>query len=261
MSGDGDRRLAVICQTGSLENLSWRLKRRGWEVIRVEAIRTEPVPYPRRPPWLDRNPPADLWVVTSRAVVDTFLSAYPEWIPRLREIPDVAAVGNDTRRSLETCGFRRIRTARRGGSRDLLRSVVPVRGRRVLYLRSDRAGPLLARELRERGGRVIDRVVYRVRERHALRPAVRRRLRSVSAWAVSSPSSLEAFRRLLGPELFDARIRDIRAFALGLRTAQALRKAGARHVSVPKVSTEEGFTKLLEKALKDGEPSISRRTR
>jgi uroporphyrinogen-III synthase len=229
-------------------------------VLRVETIRAEPVPLPRRPLWLDSRPPADLWVVTSRAVVDTFLRAQPDWIPPLRTIPDVIAVGSDTRHALETCGFGPIRTAARGGSRDLLAVMGPVRGRRVLYLRSDRAGTLLADELRQRGGQVIDRVVYRVRERRALRSEERRRLGTVPIWAVSSPSALEAFRRLLGPVVFDARIRDVRLFALGARTAHALRTAGARRVNVPNRSTEEGFTKLLEKALGDGFPRTPRPT-
>jgi len=259
MNGEGVRRLAAICQVGSLENLSRRLQRRGWEVLRVETIRAEPVPLPRRPLWLDSRPPADLWVVTSRAVVDTFLRIHPEWIPRLREIPDVVAVGRDTQTSLETHGFGPIRTAHRGGSQALLASLGPVRGRRVLYLRSDRAGTALAKELRRRGGRVIDRVVYRVRARRVLSPTERRRVASVPTWVVSSPSALEAFRHVLGSRVFDARVRRVQAFALGARTARAFKKAGGRRVRVPNQSSEEGFTKLLEKELNDGDPSSSRR--
>lgn len=261
MKGEGDRRLAVICQVGSLGNLSRRLQRRGWEVTRVEAIRSEPVSIPRRPRWLDRHPPADLWVVTSRAVVDTFLQVHPDWIVRLRRIPEVAAVGNDTRLSLETCGFAPVRTVGRGGSRDLLRSLGTLRGRRVLYLRSDRAGTFLAKELRGKGAQVIDRVVYRVREQRALAPAERRGLASVPIWVVSSPSALLAFRHLLGARVFDARVHDIWGFALGARTADAMRRAGGRSVRTPNSSTEEGFTKLLEKELDDGLPSTPRRTR
>lgn len=251
MTGETDRRIAVVCRSGSLPNLSARLERWGWTPIRVETIHAVPVSIPAAPRWLRRRPVADRWVVTSRAVAEPFLLQHPEWIAALRSVPEVVAVGADTRASLQRLGIGPVRAAPRGGSRDLLASLGPVRGQTTLYLRSDRAGPDLARRLRRRGGRVLSRIVYRIVEAGRLPTVDRRRLLSVPVWVISSPSALGGFRTMLGAAAFDARVRDVRVFALGERTARAVRRAGGRGVRVPKVSTEEGLTKLLEKALGD----------
>ena len=246
------RRAAIICRAGSLHSLTRRLRDLGWDVVRVETIRIEAAPTGRRPAWLRRTPPADLWVVTSRAIVDPVLRVHPKWVADLRRIPETVAIGDDTARALERIGVGPIRVAPRGGSSDLLRTMWPVRGRRVLYLRSDRAGPSLARHLRRRGARVIDRVVYRIREGPPLSPSARQKLAESETWVISSPSALEGLRRTLGPAAFDAKVREARCFALGERTARAIREAGARRVMAARTSTQEGLTKLLEKELTDG---------
>lgn len=244
-------RVLVLCRAGSLLSLPRTLSRAGRTVERIETIRTESVRMRGTPAWLRDEPPADLWIVTSRAIADTFLRPRPEWRARLRRIPEVVAVGSDTRRALASSGFRHVRSAPDGGNPALLRVLGRRLDRRVLYLRSDRAGPGLARELRRRGARVRERVVYRVRTGRPVRAAERRRLGAAVTWAVSSPSALDGFRTMLGAATFDRRIARVDCVALGPRTARALRAAGARRVAVARPSTQEGLTKLLAKELRD----------
>lgn len=259
MTAAADRRIVVLARASSLNRMSSTLRARGWEVVRVATIAAVPVPIRRVPPWLRRRPVADIWAVTSRAVADTVLRAHPEWERPLRTIPVVVAVGPGTARALRARGFVALRVADEGGARELLRHFGHVRGRRILYLRSNRAGPHLARRLRHRGARVVERVVYRVRESGPVGARQRARLRSVPVWAVASPTALAGFRRMLGRPEFDRQIARVRLFALGERTARAARAAGARRVVTPSRSTEEGFTNLLEQALDDGSESADGR--
>ena len=251
-------RLLLVCRTGSLLPLYRKLARHRGDVVRIETIHTEAAARTQLPAWARSRPPADLWIVTSRAVVDTFLRAQPDRLGELRRIPTIYAVGPDTRRALLSAGFRRVHAAPGGGARQLLRSLGPLGGRRILYLRSDRAGSELTNALRRRGARVQDRVVYRVRTGKPIPARDRRRFAGASAWAVSSPSALYGFRRMLGTAAFGRRIAEVRCFALGERTARALRAAGARHVVSAAPSTQEGFTNLLEKVLSDARTGSSR---
>ena len=254
-----DRRVALVGARGSLVDLGRRLARRGWQPVRVAAVRTEPVRVRFRPRWLGRQPPADLWIVTSRAVVTTFLRHHATWVRRLRRVPWVAAVGPETALALRRTGIRNVGLVARGGSDDLLARLGPIAGVRVLYLRSDRAGPALARRLRAGGARVVDRVVYRTRPGPRLARGRRERIGSIPVWVVTSPSALAGLRYMLGRPTFDRYRGEVRAFAFGERTARSLRTSGVRQVRTPNESTEEGFTRLLEKALGDAPHGRRRR--
>ncbi len=260
MTNRSDRRVAVVSRADSLTGAVAHLSASGWTVVRVPTIATEPVRSSGVPGWTRRRPVADLWVVTSRAVVDTLRSAPGEWRSALRSIPSIVAVGPSTARALRTGGFERVGIVSTGGSRELLRAIGPVRGRRILHLRSDAAGPRLAQRLRRRGARVIDRVVYRVVPAAPARAAARTRIGSIPVWVVASPSALVGLRRVLGDAEFDRRISTVRLFAMGERTTRAARSAGARRVEAPSRSTEEDLTNLLEQALGDA-PGPRSRTR
>ena len=256
-----DRRVALIGAAGSLVALERRLAERGWEPVRLEAIRTEPVRIRSVPTWLRRRPPADLWIVTSRAVVTAFLANHPHWRRPLRTIPRVVVVGPDTARALRGIGITRLGSVTRSGSASLLAGLGPVAGLRVVYLRSDLAGPSLARRLRARGARVVDRIVYRTRKGRRLNRSLQVRVGSIPVWVVSSPSALAGFRRMIGRAVFRRYGETARGFAIGARTARAMRASGLRRIVVPNESTEEGFTRLLEETLGDAPSSPSRRPR
>ena len=146
----------------------------------------------------------------------------------------------------------------RGGSAALLAGLGPVAGLRVVHLRSDLAGPDLARWLRARGARVVDRVVYRTRAGKRLPAAHRETIGSIPVWVVVSPSALDGFRTMVGPAVFRRYRGTVRGFAIGARTARAMRQSGLRRVAAPSESSEEGFTRLLEETLGDAPRSSSR---
>ena len=256
-----DRRIALIGSAGSLVGLERRLADRGWTPVRVEAVRTESVRVRSVPAWLRRRPPADLWIVTSRAVVTTFLAGCPDWRRALRTIPKVIAVGPDTALALRRNRVTSLGRVTRGGSKALLAGLGPVAGLRIVYLRSDLAGPDLARRLRSRGARVVDRVVYRTRKAGPLPRALRETVGSMPIWIVTSPSALAGFRTMVGRAVFGQYRGTTEGFALGARTARAMRRDGIRRVTAPNESTEEGFTRLLEKTLGDASRQSARRSR
>ncbi|MGI0132882.1 MAG: uroporphyrinogen-III synthase [Thermoplasmata archaeon] len=241
------RHAVVVGSPGTLEKPAEFLSRRGWRIERPAVIRAVPVPLGHPPDWLLRRPGPDVWVVTSRAVITAFWASHPPWRPPLRRIPEIWAVGPGTARALRGLGLKVHVAHGRGGQRGLLGSLPSLRGRRVVYLRSDLAGTDLARELRKRGARVRDRVVYRVITRPRLSAAERRAVLGADLWLVASPSALRAFRRALGPATFRKEARRVRAFALGTRTVREARRAGLGRVRVPARSTEEAFTKLVAK--------------
>ncbi len=243
--------IAILSSARSFRSLSRHLAQRGWEPMRVETIRTVPVRIRSPQLWRRYPSPADLWIVSSRAVVDSLLRYNSDWLPVLRKIPQVVAIGRDTARALISIGISRVRTSGQGGTPALLRVLGRVRGRLILYLRSDRAGPDLAARLRRAGAKVRERVVYRTRLGRPLNPAARRRLGGAPVWVVASPSSLFGFRRVAGEELFQSRRTQVHCFAIGKRTARALRSAGVRRVSVSPESSERGFTRFLVQALGD----------
>ncbi len=246
------RTLLVASASGTLLRLSRELTDRGWTVRRLETVRTTPVRFARLPRWLVRGPRPDVWVVTSRAVVETFARGHEGRLRALRRIPCVVAIGPGTASALRSVGLRPRSGAPAGGTAALLSALGAVDGLRVLYLRSDRAGPVLARRLRRRGATVIERVVYRTRPASRLSRTTRERLAGVRVWAVSSPSAVAGLRRALGEPLFRRERERVRAVAIGPRTGRALRAAGVREVHVSAESSEEGLTKLLGHVLGDG---------
>jgi uroporphyrinogen-III synthase len=196
----------------------------------------------------------DVWIVTSRSVAAAFLRANPEWQPVVQRIPRVVAIGPGTAQALRDAGVPHVRTAPGpGGAASVLANLPAggIKGRTVLYLRSELASPELARELRRRGARVLDRIAYRVRLGRPLAREQAERLASLPIWVVTSPSALSGFIRMIGIARFRARRRSVRAFALGPRTLDALRARGLVHAEASSDSHEEGFTKFLEQALDD----------
>jgi uroporphyrinogen-III synthase len=259
MTMRGSAQILLACRAGTLVRLPGLLARSGLAVRRVETLRLEAVPARKPPAWLHRRPPGDLWVVTSRGVVDTFLRVHPDWVEALRRVPRVVAVGPGTRRALAGAGIPRAEVASDGGARELLRALGPVRGLLVIYLHSDRAGHTVTRVLRRRGARVRERTVYRVRETEPATDAELARLLVPTVWAVSSPSALRGLRRALGRDAFERRLREVQCFALGERTAEALRHAGARRLVTSRPSTEEGLTKALAQMRDDAADEPARR--
>lgn len=243
----------LIGAEGSLPHLEARTRRAGWRVVRVVAIRTASVRLGPPPRWLTGARPPDVWVVTSRAVIERFWQSHSSWHPFLRRIPSVVAVGPRTARSLRAVGLRPRVAPGGGDAAALLAGMGTVRGRRVLCLRSSEAGGGLARALRRRGAVVQDRVAYRVLPQRRLAAGVRRAAREADLWLVTSPTSFRAFLAAAGPELARSRAGALRVVALGPRTAREVRRAGVGGVRRPRSATEDDFTRLVGRVLRDAD--------
>lgn len=123
--------------------------------------------------------------------------------------------------------------------------------RRILYLRSDAAGPRLARALRRNGHRVLDVVVYRLTAPSALTARDRHRLASADLLVVTSPSGLSTLRRRLSRSEFVRLTRSSRLVVLGERSRRAAAGHGFRQTSVAPTSTAQRFTRHLLRELRD----------
>jgi uroporphyrinogen-III synthase len=117
--------------------------------------------------------------------------------------------------------------------------------RTIVYFRSDRAGPRLARRLRDLGHGVLDLVVYRLEVPPAIGPRDRRRLLQSQLIVATSPSSLAALKSRLDRKAFDHVRRHVAVVVLGELSRRAATKLGFRRVRVAPSTATQPFTRCL----------------
>jgi uroporphyrinogen III methyltransferase / synthase len=106
-------------------------------------------------------------------------------------------------------------------------AALPLAGRRILWPRAAKAGPTLARGLREAGARVDDFAVYRTEPVPFDAAALRAELAGgrLHALTFASPSAARSFAAGMGPDgMADAK--RARVAAIGFVTGEALRSLG-----------------------------------
>jgi uroporphyrinogen-III synthase len=176
----------------------------------------------------------DLVVLTSPGATDLFRDALRAEQIDLRRVPDVATSGPATTAALAGMGLvPRWAPDRHFGGQGLLECLAAedLTGRRILRLRSDKAGPTLAEALRARGADVTDGVLYRNTPR-ALAAAD---LPPFDAVFLASSSAVAALVALQPPETL--RAKDL--LPIGRPTAEALRRRGLEPVVVPAEATAQ----------------------
>ena len=256
MRHDRRRSIALVGGPETLDGLEGRLLRANVVLRRVPVLEfPEVVPRPRCP-WPRRPRTFDLLLVGSLRAVDRFVR--PCLDPASAGRATVWAVGATTARAMRRLGWRRVRSAPRAGIDAVLAALGPGRGRRLVYPRSDRAGPDAGRRLRARGWRVWDPIVYRTRTRPALRPSERRLLERADAWIATSPSSLSALRRLLEADRFERLRQTVLLIALGDRTLRAARGHGFRNAESAGTATVQGLTYYVVRRFPNGTPPRAR---
>ncbi len=237
--------IALLATPGALAGIDARLARARIRLVRIPSAEPRPVPPSR---WLGRLLRAaapDTIVVTSRNAVPAGVAP---WLrsaaPRATRL-EYWAAGPATARALKSLGIRRVRTARALGGAPLGRAIAPGPRRTVLYLRSDRAGPDLARRLRRRGHRVLEVVVYRTARAPPLSARARREIFSAGLLVVTSPSGLDGLvRRLAARDRVRLR-RSARLVVLGARSRSAARSHRFLSVSVAPSADPVRFTRYL----------------
>ncbi len=243
--------VVVVGGPGTLPRLDERLRRAGVRAVRITAFDPRPTAPGRWLPRLRRSADPDTIVLTSRHGVAAGLVPWLRSRGRLAGRLEFWAAGPGTADALRKAGVRRARRPRGLGAAALLRDLGNRAPRNIVYLRSDRSGPGLARALRDRGHHVVEAVVYRLGAGAALSARDRGALRSAHVWISTSPSGLSALRRQLGPREFGSLRKKTRLIVLGSRSLRAARGHGFRRVLDAGSTDAQRLTRLVLRGLRD----------
>lgn len=251
MAGRPSSSVVLYSLPGSMDGLEASLRRSGVRLVRLSSLRPRPIPPARWLPGLSRYDPPDVVVVTSRSAVEAGVRPWrASSVSRNRSV-EFWAVGPGTARALRGAGIPRVRRPSGIGARAVAAALARKGPRRILYLRSDRAGPELTRALRRQGHRVIERVVYHLQP--ASLPAQgRRAVSAADLLVVTSPSGLSTLRRELGSAAFGEVARGVPLVVLGERSRRAARDRGFLRASVAPSTTPQRFTRHLLRELRHG---------
>lgn len=215
------------------------------EVVRFESARIRPVARTAWLPRILRAPQFDTIVVTSRRAIPHGLLPWARASRSTTGPSELWAVGPATARAVSAALGRRCRHPSPAGGAELERALRRSPGRRILYFRSDRAGPELARGLRKHGHRVREAVVYRT---HSPAPlSLRRRavLSTLRLLVASSPSALVFLRRSAGRATWTALRRTVPVIVPGPRSARCARHLGFADVRIVRWDRPQRFTRRL----------------
>lgn len=174
-------------------------------------------------------------------------------VPGPPETMKVAAVGPSTAAALEDAGWP-VHRVPSGGSGEALveafRRAGDAAGARIFFPASAIAREVIPDGLTALGAQVDRRTAYGMELLAVDAEACRRSVDEgeVQVVTFASPSAMEGLRTCLGPELFSRLARDLPAAAMGPTTAEALRQAGWKRVSVAKLPTMEGLADAAEAA-------------
>ncbi len=224
------------------------LRDHGVRVDRVPVLRYVPIPSHRLQRQLDRFGPYDLLLLTSPAAVRAMARARA--LPPVRSphrTPSVLAGGPATARAARVAGLSvRWRTAE-GVGRAVIRPLRSGGPRRIVYPRSNRAGPELAARLRGQGHTVLDLVAYRVLPVSRLNREAQLHLLGADRLVATSPSALSSLRRAIAPRTF-RQLRDRRNLVvLGERSARAARGHGFAGVRTLANVRDEAVVRALRR--------------
>jgi uroporphyrinogen-III synthase len=234
----------------TLSGVDERLRRRGVRPVRIASWAAEPIDPIVWISRLTRPPGVDTVVVTSRAAVASGVRPWRQVLGRFPPGIEFWAVGPGTARALRAVGVGHVRRPPTVGTN---RFVPALRGRRrrtIAYLRSDLAGPRLARALRRDGHRVRDVVVYRATAPDPLTSHDRGELGRARLLVVTSPSGLDHLRAAAGPRDFRRLTESVPLVVLGERSRRTARQLRFGRISIAPGTTPQRFTQFLMRELR-----------
>lgn len=243
--------VVLLSGTDTLKGIDPLLKRAGIRLVRIPLLTHLPVDPRAWFPRLEGASRPDAVILTSRAAVSMGFEPWYKTLGNHRGAVEFWAVGPETARGLREARARPVRRPGRIGARGIVRAFRRRPPQEILYFRSDRAGPGLARELRILGHRVRDLIVYKVREVPKLDSRARRDLRRARVLIATSPSALSGLRHGLDAPTFLQLRRRVRLVVLGERSRNAARGHGFREISVLRPTSAQGFTRHLLRELRD----------
>jgi uroporphyrinogen-III synthase len=251
MSPSAAPSVVLLSAPGTLEDVDPLLRKEGIRLIRIPSL----VPRPIAPMiWLRRIPPTarrETVIVTSRTAVTAGVTPWLRTLKRGFRAPEFWASGPGTAKALRAIGARWVRLPRVVGASGMGSAIGSRPRRSILYFRSDRASPRLARELRKLGHRVTDVIVYRLGAAPPLGSKARQELLRADLVIATSPSSMAALRRGIDSSSFLRLRRSARLVVLGERSRRAARGHGFHRVSVAPSVTAQRFTRYLLRELRN----------
>ncbi len=246
MSHPRTSRIVFVGGAETLLGVERGLARHGVRVDRIPAFRYAPTAHDRLRKTLRRFGAYDVVLLTSkeaaRVMVD--LGAIPRSQGRAAH-PKMVVGGPATARALSVAGIRATWSPKQGVGRAIagrLRHRPPLR---IVYPRSDRAGPGLAATLRRQGHTVLDLVAYRVLPVGPVSRSARWNLARADRLVVTSPSALSYLRRALDTRSFRALQRRRTLVVLGEKSARSARGHGFRDVRVAPSLSDASFRDFL----------------
>lgn len=219
--------VALLASAGSMAGLDRALAQRGLTLLRISTVGVRPVPVEPLRARLRAFGRFDTVLLTGPPAARALRAVLPPGLPRARPV-EILPAGPATARSARVLGFGRVRRTRGEGAAAIAEALAEGRPRSILYPRSNRAGPGLARRLTAGGHRVLDLIVYRIAPGAPLGGRARADLLRSAAVVALSPSSVAHLRRMVDPATFSALRRGPRWIALGERTLRSVRGHGIR---------------------------------
>lgn len=243
--------VVLLSALETLRGIEPGLKRAGIRLVRITTLTYRPVDPQVWLPRIDGSSPPDAVILTSRAAVFSGFAPWRKTLSKRSAAIEFWAAGPQTARSLRAAGAHQVRQPGTVGARGIFRALRQRAPQNILYFRSDRAGPGLARQLRQQGHRVTDLIVYRIGEAPKLGTRARRELRTAKVLLATSPSALSGLRRSLDRPAFLQLRHNARLVVLGERSRRAAQGHGFRHVSVAPPTNAQGFTRALLRELRN----------
>jgi uroporphyrinogen-III synthase len=183
-----------------------------------------------------------------RAVADRLVSQGPS-LQQGGSPRRVAAVGPTTARAAEQAGFPVSYSAKTHSGVALANELgESVRGARIFLPRSNRANPDLPAVLKHHGAQVAEAIAYRTLPPADIDAAISSQISAneTDALLFFSPTAVEHFSELFGPEKLHAIQRDQAIVAVGPITAAALKKLGVTEFLAAADTNSKAVCDVLE---------------
>ncbi len=243
--------VVMLSALGTLDGVDPLLRRAKVRPVRVRSVEPRPVDPVMWLGRLSRSPRPNTVVVTSRGAVAAGVRPWRRAVGPFPSDLEFWAVGPGTANALRAAGVPRVRRPRTVGAEGVAKSLRTGPSRRIVYLRSDLAGPGLTRALRRAKHRVVDVVVYRVEMPPPLTARERREITTADLLVVTSPSGIADLAYRLGRTPFSRLVRATPLVVLGERSRRAARRRHFRKVTIAPSTTPQRFTRHLLRELRD----------
>jgi uroporphyrinogen III methyltransferase/synthase len=239
----------AAAQAGDFSRL---LSNAGAEVISCPAIRIAP---PRRWEPVDRaiqNLTTYHWILfTSVNGVAMFLERLESCRRSIRDLKGIriGAIGPKTGARLEELGVKVDALPEEFRAEALANVIGPVKGRRILLARAQKAREILPQTLQRRGAKVTVVTVYRTLKPRRLAPDLKKRLFAgeVDAVTFTSSSTVDGFMQHFTAGEKRRLFQHTRAAAIGPITAATLRRHGVCPAILAKPYTTEALAHAIGK--------------